>query len=73
MGLLYYCNRGYLSIATEIPEGNRGKMGVNSDSGSHFNGFAWICMDLDGFEWKYMKINENQRKSKKYMEINENQ
>ena len=34
---------------TEIPEGNRGKMGVSSDRGSNFDGFAWIWMDLDGF------------------------
>ena len=35
IGLLYDCNRGYLLNTTEIPEGNRGKMGVDSSSSSN--------------------------------------
>ena len=35
LGLLYCCNGGYLLIATEIPGGNRGKMGVDSSSSSN--------------------------------------
>ena len=57
LSLLYYCNGGYLLTATEIPEGNRGKMGVNSDSGSNFDGLSWIWMDLDGFGWIWMDLN----------------
>ena len=56
LSLLYYCNGGYLLIATEIPEGNRGKMGVNSDSEGDFHGFGWIFMDLDGFVWIWMDL-----------------
>ena len=35
LGLLYYCNRGYLSTTTEICGANRGKMGVDSSSSSN--------------------------------------
>ena len=57
LSLLYCCNRGYLSTATEICGANRGKMGVNSDSGSNFDGFSWIWMDLDGSGWIWMDLN----------------
>ena len=60
---------GIYRTTTEIPEGNRGKMGVEwifmdfhgfSWIWMDFHGFGWICMDLDGFGWIWMDLNENQ-------------
>ena len=55
LGLLYCCNRGIYRTTTEIPEGNRGKMGVDSSSSSNDsrsimnNSCVEVCLALSFF------------------------